>query len=709
MRFFKIILLVLACLWAGSVSAGQNGTEEVHDLGTVQVMEKGDREEMTLTPDMDVIRVDDYDKPGVPQNVVDLVKDLPIFDFRGATDLVPDDDTIYMRGFQSKRFVTAMDGLTLRKSGGRKSSHIVDYALLPTWMIEEIEVLPGPHSALYPSKAIGGVLNLKTRTPKRFETGKPDVNVSTSYRSYNTQNHHVDMHGGKEAFIYDAGVQKYYTDGYLRHNRADILTLYGRAGYVQENGGYVTLASSFTDADRQIAVKNDPGDPASGYDSDYPTVSDATPFYDSQGPTWDKIARSFNTNVIQPSEWGTWNFAAMYSEENRDRAYEELDGTDGSWDTKWRQWSAKLSNELEMAPGHELTSGLEMAELYDGYGHCAGWTNTYDDHKRIRTWSAFGQYDWDITSYLNLRAGLRYENLKAWVNNESSSTGTRFITGRDEWITRHWDQFVPKSFLTWEMDHLAEWLRDTSLSAGVSRIWRAPDYHGDINPQGRPAGAWIDPEHGMGYDLVFQRRLLKDIQFKTDFSFYEIKDFIAYNYKFSNGDPGPAGQEYKDKKINLEKVWRKGVEISLNGHLFDPLYFYVGYAYVDFENRGDDEDAGKTELDGRARHRVNAGVKYDVLENTRLLVDYKYQDKQVVQNAHEDPPGSDNWTFTETSIDPYHLVDVAVEQTLFKEYKEMRDAKVKLFATNVFNERYENVDGFPATDRTIGVAFEIGF
>lgn len=707
MRFFRVVFLVLVFVCCGTAMsrAAQNGTEEVHDLGTVQVMEKGDREEMTLTPDMDVIRVDDYDKPGVPQNVVDLVKDLPIFDFRGASDLVPDDDTIYMRGFHSKRFVTAMDGLTLRKSGGRKSSHIVDYGLLPPWMIEEIEVLPGPHSALYPSKSIGGVLNLKTRTPKRYETNKPDINLKTSLRSYNTQDHQLDMHGGKEAFIYDAGVQKYHTDGYLRHNGADILTLYGRAGYVQENGGHVTLASSFTDADRQIAVKNDPT--KSDYDSDYPTVKDSE-FNDSQNPTWDKIARSFNTNVVQPSPWGTWNFAAMYSEENRDRAY-EMDGSDDSWETKWRQWSSKLSNELEIAPGHELTTGLEMAELYDGYGHCAGWKAAYDDHLRIRTWAGFAQYDWDITSYLNLRAGLRYENLKAWVNNVSSSTGKTLITGREDWIERHWDQLVPKSFLTWDMDHLTSWLRDTSLSAGVSRIWRAPDYHGDINPQGDPTGAWLDPEHGMGYDLVFQRRLLKDIQFKTDFSFYEIKDFLAYNYKFKKKDPGPAGQEYKDKMINLEKVWRKGVEVSLNGHLFDPLYFYVGYAYVDFESRGDDEDAGKTELDGRAKHRVNAGVKYDVLENTRLLVDYKYQDNQVVQNAHEDPPGSDDWHFTETAISAYNVVDAAVEQTLFKEYKGMRDAKLKLFATNIFDERYENQDGYPATDRTIGAAFSISF
>jgi hypothetical protein len=57
-------------------------------------------------------------------------------------------------------------------------------------------------------------------------------------------------------------------------------------------------------------------------------------------------------------------------------------------------------------------------------------------------------------------------------------------------VERQWDEWLPKSFLTFELDDLAAVLRDTSLSFGVSRIWRAPDYHGDYNPQGRSA------EHG---------------------------------------------------------------------------------------------------------------------------------------------------------------------------------------------------------------------
>ncbi len=255
-----IKMLVWCCVmifWTVPAGAQEASEGEVIDLGTVQVMEKGQTPEVIVVPDMEIIRVDEYDQPEIPQNITDLIRDLPIFDFRGASDLVPGDDTIYMRGFSGRRFVTSIDGLTLRQSGGRKSSHIVDYALLPTWMIEEVEVMPGPHSALYPSKSIGGVLNLKTRSPKRFETLKPDVNLSTSYRSYNTQNHNLDVHGGIKGLIYDAGVQKYGTDGYLRNSKADISTVYGRGGYVQDNGGYLTLSGAYSDADRQLPKNND--------------------------------------------------------------------------------------------------------------------------------------------------------------------------------------------------------------------------------------------------------------------------------------------------------------------------------------------------------------------------------------------------------------------------------------------------------------------
>lgn len=179
-----VVLLLCAPRFAWSQD-GQETDEEVHDIGTVQVMESGEKQRFEMEPSRDVIKVESYDIPGTPSNIVDVLKDLPIIDFRLESDLVPDDDGIYMRGFGSTRFSTAMNGLAIRQSGGKMSTNIVDYgALLPMWMIEDIEVLPGPHSALYPAKSMGGVINIKPRTPVRKKDNKPEVTVGGSYGSW---------------------------------------------------------------------------------------------------------------------------------------------------------------------------------------------------------------------------------------------------------------------------------------------------------------------------------------------------------------------------------------------------------------------------------------------------------------------------------------------------------------------------------------------
>jgi iron complex outermembrane receptor protein len=707
------ILGLVLCTGSSLYAQGnQKENDRVYDLGTVQVLERGTAKKVIFQPKSDIILVDEYEQPVIPQNIVDVIKDLPIIDFRGATDLVPDDDTIYMRGFSSKRFVTSIDGLTVRKSGGRRSSHIVDYSLIPAWMIEEIEILPGPHSALYPSKAIGGVLNLKTRTPKRYPTSQPEGKAQASYRSYNTQNHHINAHGGYEGLIYDLGGQTYSTDGYLQNNEADINTVHGRGGYVFDQGGYLTLSGTYTDADRQVPTINDPNDPQSNYDSEYPVIdSDVSGYYKSQDPTWDKIAKSMALNSKYPSAFGDISLDASYSYENRDLASYKLDGSDQSWETEWWQWSAKLMDEIQFADTHTSILGLEFAQLYDGYGRVVGGHDGYyNDHERFRNWGLFAEHSWRILPRLELTAGLRYEYLKAYVDNYDRD-GKVYITGRDAWIERDWDQLIPKSFLTYELDDLASWLRDTSISVGVSRIWRAPGYHGDVNPQGRPAGAWLDPEEGMGYDLVFQRRLWGDMQIKAAFSYYEIEDFIATNSKFSQYDPRfndnvPAGEEYKDYKLNLDQVQRKGLELGIRGHLFDPLFIYLGYAYLDFENKGD-APAGEIEVSNRAKHRVNAGLEYDLFDMTKILLDYKYQDSQIASIYNY--LGDEQWSYAEVPIDSYHVVDLAVQQTLFSSWKGLDKGKLTVYANNLFNEEYENVDGYPATDQTFGVALSVSF
>jgi len=686
-------------LFCQLTAAEEEVKKEVKKIGEIQVVAPREDTGVVLTPEATVIKVPEYETPGIVHNVGDILKDRAIVDFRGESNLVPDDDTIYLRGFEASRFTTAIDSLTVQKTGGRKSSHIVDYALLPTFLIDSIEILPGPHSALYPGKSIGGVLNLTTKRAERYPSLKPEVRVSTSYASYETQHNNVTLRGGIDALIYDLAYDKYATHGYLKNNIADVETWYGRLGYILPSDGSLTFSASYTDADRKIPVNNIPG--TADYDPDYPEATSTFLNYDaSQEPTWDKEAYSYRFNLEQPTPIGLWTVGGYDSKENRQRNYWNTARTVYTESkTEWWQRGGRIQDKVNFAEDHTTTVGFEIAKLYDnGPGR---------KKERVRNQGFYAQHEWTIIPRLNLTAGLRYEDVKIWVQNFSSSTGAKYNTAYDYWVKRDWNQLVPKSFLTYELDDLSEGLRDTSLSLGVSKIWHAPDYHGVYNGQGRPSGIFLDPEHGTGYDVILARRLWNDVQMKLNYSFYEIRDYIAQNSQFYEYTSPAAGNlRYSDYKINLDKVHRHGVEVELGGHLLDDLSFYLTYAWQEFKNKGS-ELAGETTLDQRARHRVTAGLRYNLFENTLLMADYMYQSKEVTDVAEE--LGPDEWVFGHVQIDDHQLVDFGVQQTLFREWGLLKDGRLKFFVNNMFNERYTDTSGFPATDRVYGAALSFGF
>ncbi len=706
--FVRLILAVLPLFLTSPfvVPESQAAEGEVHDIGQIEVTAEGKREEVYLSPTSTSIVLDDYQTIDIPQNLGDYLKDLIIFDFRGQSDLVPDNDSFQLRGFDSNRFVSAIDGLNLRKTGGRKSSNIVDYTYLPPFLIERIEVLPGPHSALFPAKAIGGVANFITRAPRIHESLKPDVSVSTSYASYETLNENIYAQGGVNALTYDVGYQKYATNGFLRNSEADIDTVFGRLGFVLPTGGHLAFSASYSDSDRNIPVINDPSDAASQYDGDFPFVSKKTSaFRDWQNPSWDGTAMSYRFNYRQPTRIGNLAADAYYSEEQKDRRYTDwvnannhaLGTTVVSMDTRFYQQGVKILDEIRLSDRHATTIEGDIEQCFDGDN------NDGNKDKRFELFGVGLQHQWKIFDRLTLTGGARYEDVSIWVGNLTDA-GVFYITGQPEWIERNWSNVLPKSFLTYELDDLASHLRDTSVSLGVSRIWRAPDYHGDYNPQGRPSGAWLDPEHGVGIDVILSRRLFGDINLKLDYSYYSIEDFIATNSQFakftpSRTNPVTPGLEYLDYKINLEEMVRQGLELELSGHLMEKLSFYVGYAFQEFESQGD-ELAGKTEADDRAKNRVNVGLRYSLFKNTLLLLDYQYQDKQVIEQAEE--LANDVWIFRKVPIDDFQLVDFGIQQTLFEEAGPLKHGVLRLFVKNLFDVSFEDTNGYPGTDRVFG-------
>jgi len=700
--------VLLALLTAAGLVAGAAGAQEARKdpqkIEDVVVKEKAGPPGVVLTPSETVIEMDRYSTIGVPTDAIDVLKRHAIVDFRGQSDLYPEEDSITLRGFSSNRFVTAIDGLTVQKTGGRKANHIVDYALLPGFLIEKIEVLPGPHSALFDSKSIGGVINFVTRRPRPRETPKPDATLTTSYRSYNTQTHSLALEGAVDNVTYDVGYQRYKTDGYLRNQAVDSDTVFARVGYLTPAEGLVTLSASGTHQERQIPVDN-PGTTLGGgvdYDSKFPVydeqwLGNLQPW---QRPTWNKDAAALRLNLDQSTPIGRLTLGAYMGKEDRDRAWYILSGgqvTSESSVTEWWQEGGKLQDEFRWNHAHTTTLGFDMVKMYDD-----GYLDKKTD--RIRKYGGYLQHQWAVLPSLDLRLGLRYEDVTIRITN----TPPNNIPGREPLIERRWDALVPKSYLTWKMDPLAPWLRDTSLSAGASRLWRAPDYHGDYNPQGRPAGPWIEDEEGMGYDLVLQRRLWHDLILKVNYSFYKIEDYIATNSTYANFSGAGAGKlRFSDYKINLDEMDRQGLEVELGGHLTDKLSFYLTWAWQEFDSKGG-EPAGETAQHEQAENRVGAGLRYALLEKTTLMLDYYYQDDEIIEVGDETPPGSDNWVFHQLSNPGYNVFDLGMEQVLY-ERKGLFDAVLNVYVKNLFDEEYMESNGYPATDRTFGAALRLRF
>lgn len=456
---FAAAILVAAAApgWAEEPTPAAETESGAVDLGGVTVQAERLEDNIDLSPGVITINLEDYQKAGVPHTVLDILKDRAIIDYRGASDLAPTNDDIQMRGFDTRQFTTAVDGLALQKLGGHWGGHFVDYSVIPLEQIESIEILPGPHSALYEGKSFGGVINIKTKAPVKRETPDVKFNVNTSYASLDTYDTSVTMSGGGGNMDYVLGVKEYHTDGYLKNTDYDLSTISGRMAWLLPNDGFMSILGTYSDKAEGIACENDPA--GKFYDHDYPVVQREDVSGRWRDPDLDatrrKYPHSVRFNWQQPSEIGRWTVGAYYAYEN------QKFNTDSGLlaESEWASKGAKIQNDLHLTDSHLLTVGVDVVGL-----------SRATSENLVETYAGFIQDRWRITPRLSFTPGLRFEKVRIlWSNLRGSGYANPDIP-KDS-IERNYDDLMPKAFVTYELDDVAGWLRDTSVSLGLSRVW----------------------------------------------------------------------------------------------------------------------------------------------------------------------------------------------------------------------------------------------
>jgi vitamin B12 transporter len=108
--------------------------------------------------------------------------------------------SVFMRGTNSNHTKVLIDGIDV--SDPSNANAAFDFGQLLTADIERIEVLRGPQSGLYGSDAIGGVINVITRTG----SGPMKAAASVEGGTFNSFNQSAGLSGSQGAFHYAANV-----------------------------------------------------------------------------------------------------------------------------------------------------------------------------------------------------------------------------------------------------------------------------------------------------------------------------------------------------------------------------------------------------------------------------------------------------------------------------------------------------------------------
>lgn len=192
--------IFLSTVLSVSVSLSVQAETELHPIVTASRIAQSTDQTMAAVT---VITREDIEH-SQSQNVADLLRDfVPGMDFStaGGTGHVT---SAFLRGTSSDQLLFIIDGNII----GSATTGAAQLELISLAQIDHIEIIRGPRSALYGSDAIGGVIQVFTKS------GGDQYNASITYGSHNTQAATVGSNISSENTQLNISASHYKTKGF---------------------------------------------------------------------------------------------------------------------------------------------------------------------------------------------------------------------------------------------------------------------------------------------------------------------------------------------------------------------------------------------------------------------------------------------------------------------------------------------------------------
>lgn len=525
-------------------------------------------------------------------------------DFQGRSN-------VSIRGSESRHVLIMVDGKRLGGEAAYNSANAWDVDRIRMEDVERVEIIRGPAGALYGSDAMGGVINVITKTPDKttadinYEYGWYEDGKGAGYKG----NLYLQGAEGNYSYKINAGLNKNrpYMDP---KGSGDSMNFYGKqqpvslsVGYKFDNGNKLSVDFSKIKEDNQ--------------------KSSTSRKVMMPGKVWqDKVQTIYNDNKRTDyaitykgsDDKQDWMFRAYksvfdkhYMNQNNTRM--TMMGKPGAWklqdpkiDTVKRTLSViEGKDTFNLSDKNKLTAGFEYRkDQSEG-------TRLKKPNTSLADGNAHDAYD---------KAAINY--LAAYVQDE--------FRPDDKWLIipsvrfDHSDQFSNK--LTSNLAATYNAADDVRIKAVVGQGYKTPTVN-DLyifwemyaaNPGGKGqfyvGNPDLKPEKSLSYELSVEKDWGDSSTVHLGVFRSEVKDLIStyWTGKLTDDEPdlypGVKGDMIMAYK-NIPEATLQGVELYGSHRLGKNIYLNAGYTFLDAK----DKTAG-TRLKDRAKHQVTFGVSY---------------------------------------------------------------------------------------------------
>lgn len=683
------LLAVLALTGAGSVSA----ETPVYTLKGITVTANRQAERLQDVPaNVQVVTENDIQKRNV-QNTAQAVAMVT-----GVSASQSVEGTVNLRGYNSQNILVLVDGQPMNTAWNGD----VDWNMIPVENIRKIEVVSGGQSALYGGRAVGGVINIMTKTQKQDGL---HGSATVSYGSNATVNQNYNVGFKKDKFDfgafygsmnthgwndYDASVSKSgKEEGYDSDAEGNaIIGNRGSKKVLNESFGF-NMGYSFNDS-QKLTYKythsiydwkyEDPISYIKGDDRWNGTIGENNKSYSPSSFLGKRGWRAYNLHSLTYNDKDNGIHAHFGLTDYYKDGYitpdktvnpaKDFDGKGKKTSYPSKSWNMDLNKRWALG-AHNLLAGVSYGqdkfnETISSVPDWKSWNSSGTVDQKVggkdKYWSLYAQDKWNFAPKWTAYIGGRYDHYRKYGGYDS-----KIYAGKEDLSSgKSYEKFSPKLSL----DYAAN--RDTNFYLSYGKSFNTPILYqlfrySNFMERNIYPNKDLEPETTDTWELGMKQKIGSKTDIHADVFYAKTKDYIRLN------DSDETHEFYE----NAGDAKTHGFEISLNQHHSDAWTSYINYTW----------QTGKVEGEKNydiPRHLLHLGTTYNKAPWTINL------DGMFISNRYLDITGDtkkyDYHSGHFRSRDAYFLMNLSTN------YQFNKNFGLQFAVNNLFDREYYDED-----------------